>query len=87
MPHTMFELIGRTRWDQAYDFLVSGEPSMMLRILMINTIFVILYMIRRARSSYPMKSQTVMQVQGLLIVANALILFQREIMQFLDQLI
>ena len=83
----MLELIGRTRWDQAYDFLAAGEPSMMLRILLINTIFVVLYIIRRARSPYPIKVHTVLQIQGLLVLANGLILFQRDIMQFLDRFI
>lgn len=83
----MLELFRRARWDQAYDFLASGEPPMMVRILMINTIFLILYMIRRARSPHPMKDHTVLQIQGLLVLANALILFQRDILQFLDRFI
>jgi hypothetical protein len=83
----MFELFHRTRWDQAYDFLTAGEPSMMLRILLINTIFVVLYIIRRARNPHPIKEHTVLQIQGLLLLANALILFQRDILQFLDRFI
>ncbi len=83
----MFELFQRARWDQAYDFLASGEPSMMVRILLINTIFVILYIIRRARNPHPMRDHTVLQIQGLLLVANALIIFQRDILQFLDRFI
>lgn len=84
---SMLELLNRTRWDQAYDFLAAGDPPMMLRILGINTLFLIFYMIRRSQGSFPMKQFTVIQVQALLLLANALILFQRDVVSFLDRFI
>jgi hypothetical protein len=83
----MFELFSRARWDQAHDFLQSGDPPMMLRILGINTIFVIIYIIRRARSPHRLNQSTVFQVQALLLLANFLILFQRDIQRLLDRFI
>lgn len=75
----MLELFHRARWDQAYDFLSSGDPPMVFRLLAINTLFVILYAIRRAKALGRMRSSTVLQVQGLLVLANALILFQSDV--------
>lgn len=83
----MLELFRRARWDQAYDFLSSGDPPMMFRLLAINTIFVVIYMIRRAKSEHRLNQVALVQVQALLIVANCLILFQRDIQNFLDRFI
>lgn len=83
----MIELFNRARWDQAYNFLASGDPPMMFRLLAINTIFLILYVIRKAKTGKPMNERTVLQVQGLLVLANCLILFQSDIQNFLSRLI
>ena len=83
----MFELFQRARWDQAYDYLASGDPPMIARLLAINTIFFILYIVRKTRVDHKMRESTVVQVQALLLVANVLILFQRDIQHFLDRFI
>lgn len=83
----MFELFQRARWDQAYDYLASGDPPMIARLLAINTIFFILYIVRKMRVDHKMRESTVAQIQALLLVANVLILFQRDIQHLLDRLI
>jgi hypothetical protein len=83
----MLELIRRTRWDQAFDFLASGDPPMIFRLLALNTIFLIFYMLRRTKSTQPMPQTTILQVQAFLLLANFLILFQRDITQYLDRFI
>lgn len=83
----MFSLFSRARWDQAYDFLAAGDPPMIFRLLAINTVFVIFYIVRRARANRPMKESVVLQVQALLLLSNFLILFQRDIQRFLDRFI
>lgn len=83
----MFELFQRARWDQAYDYMASGDPPMIARLLAINTIFFILYIIRKVRVEHKMRDWTVMQVQALLVVANILILFQRDIQNLLNRII
>lgn len=83
----MLELLKRARWDQALDFLNSGDPPMIFRILAINTIFIVLFMIRKSRSPDQLRETTLMWVQGLLIIANVLILFQRDIQGFLNRFI
>ncbi len=83
----MFELFQRARWDQAYDYLASGDPPMIAKLLAINTIFFILYIVRKVRVEHKMRDSTVMQVQTLLVVANFLILFQRDIQNLLNRFI
>ena len=83
----MLNLFHRARWDQAFDFLSSGNPPIMFSILAINTMFLILYAVRRAKNIHRMRQSTVIQVQVLLVIANCLILFQRDIQQFLDRFI
>jgi hypothetical protein len=83
----MIELFQRARWDQAYQFLASGDPPMILRLLAINTLFLVFYIIRRARVPHRMRDSTVLQVQVLLVFANALILMQSDIQLQLARII
>lgn len=83
----MIELIRRTRWDQAYDFLASGEPPMIQRILALNILFLILFVLRRAKFGKPMTQQGLLFAQAMLLLANILVMFQRDIQSFLDRVI
>ena len=56
-------------------FLVSGEPPLILRLLAINTIFLVIYVIRRARQEERMKEHSVYIVQAFLIAANVFVMF------------
>ncbi len=68
-------------------FLESGDPPMILRLLAINTLFLVFYIIRRAKVEHRMRDSTVLQVQVLLVVANALILMQSDIQMQLARII
>ena len=83
----MIELFKRARWDQAYDFLTYGDPPMIARLLAINTIFFVIYIIRKTRIDHQMQQSTLIQVQAFLLLANFLILFQRDIMRLIDRVI
>ena len=50
---TMLELFTRTRWDQAQDFLLSGDPPMYARLIALNAFFVVLFLIRRFKGAKP----------------------------------
>ena len=83
----MIELFKRARWDQAYDFLASGDPPMIGRIMVLNTIFLIFLIVRRANGLKPMKESGLLPVQALLLLANFLVLFQNSIQQFIGRFI
>lgn len=66
-------------WWQLSDFLTRGQPPLAFQLLIINTIFFILFIIRRMRNERALHRSAAIQVQSLLIVSNALILFQEQI--------
>jgi uncharacterized protein (DUF983 family) len=83
----MLELFTRTRWDQAQDFLMSGDPPMYLRLLVLNAIFVALFLVRRIRGSKPLQHNALLAVQCMLVIANVLIMLQTDITQAIGRLI
>ncbi len=83
----MIDLIARTHWNQLYNTLAAGDPPLMFRIMALNTLFFILFLVRRARGVHSMRRETASRVQGLLIAANALILFQDQIIDFMSRFI
>lgn len=76
------DLIFRARWDQLYSYFVDGYPPLILKLLVINTIFMVLFIIRRAASKHKLRPNTAYAVQGLLIAANAVVMFQSNMFGF-----
>ena len=60
---------------------------MIARLLAINTIFFVIYIIRKTRIDHQLRQSTLIQVQAFLLLANILILFQRDIMHLIDRVI
>lgn len=83
----IFDLAERAPWIDIYDFFASGQPPIAVRLLAFNTVFFILFAIRRARGAAAMRHSTAIRIQVLLIVANFLILFQDQIEGSLSGLI
>lgn len=71
-------------WWQMADFFTKGNPPVIVEAMLLNTIFLIVVIIRRAGGLPTMRTQTVIQVQGLVILANAMVLFQDQIVRGLD---
>jgi hypothetical protein len=84
---TMLKTIIDAPWQQAFDVLASGNPPMIVRILAINTVFFVLFTIRRVRGAPVMPTHTAIMVQSLLICANMMILYQDTILHLLHSLI
>ena len=80
----MFELITRTRWDQAQDFLTSGEPPMYIQLLALNGFFALLFIVRRFWASKPIPTNALLGVQVMLLAANVLVMMQSDITHFLN---
>jgi len=75
----MLNTIINAPWYQFYNVLSDGNPPMIFRILALNTLIFVLFMLRRARGVSSMPERTAITVQSLLIAANVLILFQDEV--------
>lgn len=83
----MLDLFERTNWDSAYFFLTSGSPSLMIQLLAINTIFLILFILRRMTGVYNKKAHTSYVVQALLIIGNAAVLMQNDLMPYASKVL
>ena len=75
----MLETILNAPWQQAADYLGSGSPPMILRILALNTVFFILFVVRRMRGAAVMRPDTAIFVQSALVASNLMVLFQDQI--------
>lgn len=79
----MIDFFQNAPWHHAYDFLGNGHPPLAIRILILNTLFLMVFAFRRARGYPSMREKTALRVQVFLIAANALILFEPEIKSYL----
>lgn len=75
MIHT---ILNAPYW-QLIGFLGRGDPPLIIKILAINTIFFMLFIVRRMRGVPTMRNNVAIRVQTMLIIANALFVFQQEI--------
>ena len=75
----MLDLFERTNWESAYFYLTGGSPPLIVQLLVINTIFLILFILRRATGIYNRKAHTSYVIQGLLLFANIAVLMQSEL--------
>ena len=83
----MLDLFFQAQWDELYAFFAEGQPPLAIQLLVVNTIFFVVFIMRRARGARSLRAQTATTVQGLLIFANAVVLFQDYVWQYKDRLI
>ncbi len=70
----MGNLFEGPHWTMAYEFLTAGDPPLVTQMLVLNTVVLIFWMVRRMRGASAMRYQTANMVQGLLIFANCMVL-------------
>ncbi|MFN4142341.1 hypothetical protein [Aestuariivirga sp.] len=83
----MLELIYRARWDQAYLFLASGEPSLAVKLFALNAFFLVLYAIRKVSTQKTITMRGLVQLHLLIFLANCVVLFQYDIQRLTNPLI
>ena len=83
----MLDLFYQAQWNELYAFFAEGDPPLAVQLLVVNTIFFVVFILRRARGARSLRSETAMVVQGLLLFANASILFQDYVWHYKDRLI
>ena len=79
----MREYLYLARWDQTYGFLVSGSPPMLVRLLALNTLFLVLYAVRKSTGARPLSAGMALLVQLAVLGANLLVLFQPQVENYL----
>jgi hypothetical protein len=83
----MIEQILNAPWWQLTDFFANGSPPLIVELMLVNTIFLIVLIIRRAKGLDTMRTEAIIQVQGLVILANFMVMFQEQIIKGLDTII
>ena len=73
----MYDLAERARWEDIYTLLTSGHPPLILQMLANNTIFLILFMLKRIWGRRGTEN-TSHAIQILLIVANGMIVYEQK---------
>lgn len=81
----MLDKIANAPWWQMVDFFTKGDPPLIVELMLLNTIFLIVVIIRRAKGLPTMRMESVLRVQALVILANAMVLFQDQIVRGLDK--
>jgi hypothetical protein len=76
------ELIERTPWHEFYAFFLKGNPPLIVLLLIVNTVFFILFVARRMRGKHSFRPSTAYTVQGMVILANALVIYHAEIFKY-----
>ena len=66
-------------WDEVYAFFAQGSPPLAIQILIVNTIFFMLWIVRRMRGAPALRRETSIAVQAILVIANLAILFQKDL--------
>jgi uncharacterized membrane protein YhfC len=74
-------------WDLLYRFFTSGNPPLALQLLVLNTIFFVLFLVRNATAKHRVRHNTAYMIQGLLIASNMAVLFRSEVMGYIHRLI
>ncbi len=83
----MLNLFYQARWGEMFAFLSEGNPPLVVQLLTVNTIFFVVFILRRARGARSLRSETAMTIQGLLIGANCVVLFQDYVWQYKNRLL
>ena len=60
--------------SQPTQAFLQGEPPIIMQILILNTVVLIIWVLRRARGAKSMRAATVNTVQAMLILANCVLL-------------
>ena len=61
-------------WNEAYRVLATGSPSVMVQLLLFNTVMMILWSMRRARGVWAIRQETAIVIQIILLLGNIAIL-------------
>jgi hypothetical protein len=83
----MFEQFVNAPWWQLVEFLTKGETPLVVEMMLVNTIFLLVLIVRRVGDLPNLRRETVIQVQVLVIMANAMVLFQDQIIKGLDRIL
>jgi hypothetical protein len=80
------DLFWAADWDGLYRFLAAGNPPLALQLLVLNTIFLIIYIVRRKAAKNRLRNQTVEIIQLFLLMANIAVVLQEDMLKWIGPL-
>lgn len=83
----MLDYLNDVPWHQANEFLMSGKPPVIVRLLALNAIFLAIFAVRRAAGAKPMAIGGAFLVQLAVLCANLLLIWQQPVISYLGTLI
>ena len=82
---TFLDYFNATDWGQGYRLLTQGSVPLILQLLILNTCFLLIYVLHNATSKYRMRRSTVVIVQGLLLAANLAVVLQDNLLPWVQK--
>lgn len=76
------ELITHAPWHEFYGFFLKGNPPLIVLLMAMNTVFFILFVIRRIRGKQTFRASTAYIIQGLVVLSNFFVIYHSQIFQF-----
>ena len=81
---SFIDLFWAADWDGLYRSFAKGNPPLVLQLLAVNTIFFILYVVRRITTKHRLRSTTPEVVQSLLVIVNLIVVFQEDALRWIE---
>jgi hypothetical protein len=86
-PHMFnFERIRNAPWGDLQRFLLAGDPPIITRLLIVNALFLALFVYSKLRGGTRMRKSTAICAQLLLITINFAVMFQSQSLDFIWKL-
>jgi hypothetical protein len=67
----------QANWEELYDFFAQGTPPLAIQLLVINTLFFMVWIVRRLRGAPALRRQTAITVEAILILTNMFMMFRQ----------
>ena len=75
----IFDIFWEAHWDELWAFFSNGNPPLLVILLALNTVFFIVFMLRRIRGAHSMRPEMASTIQSVLLAANMFAIFHDEI--------
>jgi hypothetical protein len=76
--------IRNARWHELYMLLTKGDPPLIVILLMVNTVFFLLYVLRKTTQKHRMRTSTIYAIQAAIVLANAFVIFETDAMRMVN---
>ncbi len=80
------DLFWAADWDGLYRILAGGNPPLAMQLLILNTIFLVFYIVRRATAKNRLRNNTVVIIQFFLLVANLSVVLQDDALKWIGRI-